>query len=93
MDPDSVDIQSHSILTEYQKQCKYLEKYCLTDFSSLLGIVYTMHVPVQDLHNGSVDDDDPFDPEYMEIQDTNNEILLLCRCKECQELQVMSVSI
>lgn len=36
MNPESHDIQSHSILSEYEHHPKILEQYCLADFASLL---------------------------------------------------------
>ena len=36
MNPESYDIQSHSILSEYEHHPRILEQYCLADFASLL---------------------------------------------------------
>ena len=36
MNPESYDIQSHTILSEYEHHPKILEQYCLADFASLL---------------------------------------------------------
>ena len=61
MDPESYDIQSHSILSEYECHPKILEQYCLADFSSLLQIVYPKNVTLQDPFEDNLEDD-PVDP-------------------------------
>ena len=35
-DPESTDIQTQNILTEYRNRPRYMEKYCLADFASEL---------------------------------------------------------
>ena len=65
MDPDSEDIQHQSILTEY-----HLEKYYLTNFTSLLSIIYSTCIPLQDAYDDNTDNDQ-LDPKDMDMQDTN----------------------
>ena len=61
MNPESYDIQSHSILSEYECHLKILEQYCLADFASLLQIVYPKNVTLQDPFEDNLEDD-PVDP-------------------------------
>ena len=69
MDPESDDVQSSSIITEYQYRPKILERYCLADFASVLTIKYPKHVKFKDPYDDNYDDD-PIDPQAEDI-DTN----------------------
>ena len=44
MNPESYDIQSHSILSEYEHCPRILEQYCLADFASLLQTSLSKYV-------------------------------------------------
>ena len=61
LNPESYDIQSHSILSEYELRPRILEQYCLADFASLLQIVYPKNVTLQDPFEDNLEDD-PVDP-------------------------------
>ena len=49
MDPESYDIQSHNLLSEYEYTPKALGNYCLAAFVSELRIEYPKNVIVEDL--------------------------------------------
>ena len=69
MDPESDDVQSSSIITEYRYRPKILERYCLADFASILTIKYPKNVRLKDPYDDNYDDD-PIDPQSKDI-DTN----------------------
>ena len=59
MDPESYDIQSHNLLSEYKHRPKALENYCLADFVSELRIEYPKNVTFEDPFEDNFDDDPP----------------------------------
>ena len=56
MDPESYDIQSHNLLSEYEHRPKALENYCLADFVSELRIEYPKNVTFEDPFEDNFDD-------------------------------------
>ena len=66
MDPESDDVQSSSIIIEYQYRPKILERYCLADFASILTIKYPKNVRLKDPYDDNYDDD-PIDPQSKDI--------------------------
>ena len=69
MDPESDDMQSHKMLSEYEHRPRALKHYCLTAFVSDLGIEYPKNVTFQDPFDDNFDDD-PFDPAEGNILDS-----------------------
>ena len=57
MEPESNEIQIHSLLTEYECHPRYFEFYSLADFASLLWIIYPKCITLQDPFDDNVDDD------------------------------------
>ena len=62
MDPESYDIQSHNLLSEYKHRPKALDNYCLAAFVSELRIEYPKNVTFEDSLVNNFDDD-PLDPD------------------------------
>ena len=56
-DPESYDIQSHNLLSEYEHRPKVLENHCLADFVSELRIEYPKNVTFEDPFEDNFDDD------------------------------------
>ena len=69
MDPESDDIQSHNMLSEYECRPRALEHYCLAVFVSYLRIEYPKNVTFEDPFDGNFDDD-PLDPAEGNILDS-----------------------
>ena len=57
MEPESNEIQTHILLTEYECCHRKLEIYSLADFASLLWIIYPKCITLQDPFDDNVDDD------------------------------------
>ena len=72
MDLESDDIQTNSIIKEYECHCRALEKYCLMDFVSTLKMIYPHHTTLEDPFE---DKFDPFDLDINEPLDRDIEIL------------------
>ena len=68
MDPESDDIQSHNILSEYEHRPRALEHYCLAAFVSDLRIEYPKNVTFENLFDDNFDDD-PLDPAEGNVLD------------------------
>ena len=68
MDPESDDIQSHNILSEYEHRPRALEHYCLAAFVSDLRIEYPKNVTFENPFNDNFDDD-PLDPAEGNVLD------------------------
>ena len=56
MKPESNEIQTHSLLTEYECCPTKFEIYSLADFASLLQIIYPKCITLQDPFQDNVDD-------------------------------------
>ena len=57
MEPESNEIQTHSLLTECECHPRKFEIYSLADFASLLQIIYPKCITLQDPFDDNVDDD------------------------------------
>ena len=70
MDPESYDIQSHNLLSEYKHRPKVLDNYCLAAFVSELRIEYPKNVTFEDPFDDNFDDDqqDPDDKNTFDKQ-------------------------
>ena len=69
MDPESDDIQSHNMLSEYEHRPRALEHYCLAAFVSDLRIEYPKVVAFEDPFDDNFDYD-PLDPAEGNILDS-----------------------
>ena len=78
MDPESNEIQTHSLLTEYECYLSKFEGYSLADFPSLLQIIYPKCVTHQDPFDDNVDDDilDPDDNTEKLMIELSNGIVI-----------------
>ena len=74
MNPESDDIQSHNVLSEYECRPRALEHYCLAAFVSDLRIEYPKNVKFEDPFDDNFDDD-PLDLAKGNILD--NQVLEL----------------
>ena len=81
MDYDSYDIQRHSILTENQRRPNYLENCHLTDFATLIRIVYPANITLEDPHDDNIDDN-LLEHENKHVQDAGNYRTIKWHCHQ-----------